>query len=161
MACSRYTNGIFAQSSLALSRLRSPTYNAMIWRVVASMAIQLHCLLAFFFTKFTRRVKKLALLSSRNVPSQPWPLTSLVSEHRPNPRVPSPMASRGLGGHRVEEGVKEEPQDDPDGEAHKRPAERQRPVGQNHRGEDHGDHHKTQMENQPFFVQAIEDDRGH
>ncbi len=26
-----------------------------------------------------RRVKKLALLSSRNVPRQPWPLTSLIS----------------------------------------------------------------------------------
>ena len=35
------------------------------------------------------------------------------------------------------------------------------PSGQYHRGEDHGNHHKTQMENQPFFVQTIEDDRGH
>ena len=54
------------------------------------------------------------------------------------------MAGRGLGGHRVEEGVKEEPQDDPDGEAHQHPAERQRPMGQDHRGEDDGDHYKGQ-----------------
>ena len=47
----------------------------------------------------------------------------------PNPYVPSPVAGRGLGGHRVEEGVKEEPQDDPDREAHKHPSERQPPVG--------------------------------
>ena len=44
------------------------------------------------------------------------------------------MAGRGLGGHRVEEGVKEEPQDDPDGEAHQYPSQRQRHVGENHRG---------------------------
>ena len=71
-----------------------------------------------------RRVKKLELTSSRNVPSQPWPLTSLVPEQRRTPRIPSSMAGRGLGGHRVEEGVKEEPEDDPDGEAHKHPTER-------------------------------------
>ena len=53
------------------------------------------------------------------------------------------MAGRGLGGHRVEEGVKEEPQDEPDGEAHQHPSEGQPPVGQDHRGEDHGAHHKT------------------
>ena len=79
----------------------------------------------------------------------------------PNPYVPSPVAGRGLGGHRVEEGVTAEPQDDPDGEAHKYPSQRQRHVGENHRGEDHGDPHKTEIEDQPFFVQTIEHHRGH
>src|SRR6266446_5960511 len=51
VACSRYTIGILAQSALPLSPRRSPTWKAMIWRVVASMAIQIHCLLAFFCTK--------------------------------------------------------------------------------------------------------------
>src|SRR5262245_42890827 len=51
VACSRYTNGILAQSALGLSRLRSPTRNAMTWRVCVSMAIQIHCLMAFRFTK--------------------------------------------------------------------------------------------------------------
>ena len=104
---------------------------------------------------YTHRVKKLALLSSRNVPRQPRPSTSLMSSPCPHPYVPSSMAGRGSGGHRVEEGVKEEPQNDPDGEAHQHPSERQPPVGQGYRGEDHGDHHKTQMENQPFFVQTM------
>src|SRR6266571_5908051 len=40
-----------AHNFLKLLRLRSPTWNAMIWRVLASIASHIHCLLAFFWTK--------------------------------------------------------------------------------------------------------------
>jgi hypothetical protein len=42
--------GIFAHRRLALLRLRSPTCRAMTWRVVTTLAIQIHGLLAFFGT---------------------------------------------------------------------------------------------------------------